>query len=99
MREYRLNYYEDDVVIYTARGKYPKLPDKRKQHIFYFGKYKHVLKSFYTKKHAEVAVSFAKRKSYWHNHDKLVAFYCNECCMWHIVSESNYDKYLKKRMK
>ena len=72
MREYRRNYYEDYVVVYTARGKNPKLPDKRKQHTFYFGKHKHVLKSFYTKKHAEVAVSFAKRKSDWYNRHKLV---------------------------
>ena len=95
MKENRLSYYEDDVIAYTNSGQHPRLPDKRKQHIFYFGKNKHILKSFYTKKHAEVAVSFAKRKSDWYNRDKFVAFYCTKCCMWHIASESNYDKYLK----
>lgn len=50
MREYRRNYYEDDVIAYTNSGQHPRLPDKRKQHTFYFGKHKHVLKLFYTKK-------------------------------------------------
>ena len=96
MKEYKLGYYEDDVVAYTNSGKYPKLPDKRKQHIFYFGKYKHILKSFYTKQHAEIAVSSIKRRQHWRKYEKFVVFYCTECCMWHVVSENNYNKYFEK---
>lgn len=92
---YKLQYYEDDVVVYTSSGKHPKLPECKKEHVFRWGGHKHTLKSFYTAQQAEVSMSFAKRHSY-PSSEKYVVFYCDKCCMYHITTEKNYRKYLEK---
>lgn len=92
---YRLQYYEDDVVKYTQSGKHPVIPERYKEHKFYWKGHKHILKSFYTREQAEISLHWAKWRSYNFG-EKYVIFYCPKCCMYHITSETNYKKYVEK---
>lgn len=94
---YRLQYYEDDVVVYTKSGKHPKIPEKYQYCIFYWNHTKRKFKAFYTRQLAEIALRYTEFKTHFTLKDTRVIFYCPKCCMYHMTSERNYRKYVQNK--
>lgn len=95
---YRLQYYEDDVVIYTDSGKYPKLPKNQDKCTLYYGNHKHTLKKFYSEEQARIATKIAQNKGYsrvLYRDEDTTVFVCPKCCMYHAIPTNTYNKYFE----
>ena len=93
-------WYEDDVVHYSRRGRYPIIPPRYQSCYINGRKYK----SFISQKNAEIALTtkYKEDKGYSHfirlsvDSTDFVVFQCKKCGLFHIMQKNNYERMLQK---
>ena len=93
-------WYEDDVVHYSRRGRYPIIPPRYQSCYLNGRKYK----SFISQKNAEIALmtKYKEDKGYSHfiklsvDSTDFVIFQCKKCGLFHIMQKNNYERMLQK---
>ena len=93
-------WYEDDVVHYSSRGRYPIIPPRYQNCYLNGRKYK----SFISQKNAEIALTtkYKEEKGYSHfiklsvDSTDFVVFQCKKCGLFHIMLKNNYERMLQK---
>ena len=96
-------WYEDDVVHYSSRGRYPIIPPRYQSCELNGRKYK----SFISQKNAEIALTtkYKEDKGYSNfirlsvDSTDFVVFQCKKCGMFHIMQKNNYNRMLQKEEK
>ena len=96
-------WYEDDVVHYSRRGRYPIIPPRYQSCYLNGRKYK----SFISQKNAEIALTtkYKEEKGYSHfiklsvDSTDFVVFQCKKCGLFHIMRKNNYERMLQKEAK
>ena len=93
-------WYEDDVVHYSSRGRYPIIPPCYQSCELNGRKYK----SFISQKNAEIALTTKYKKDNCYSpfvklsvdSTDFVVFQCKKCGMFHIMLKNNYERMLQK---
>ena len=96
-------WYEDDVVHYSRRGRYPIIPPRYQSCYLNGRKYK----SFISQKNAEIALTtkYKEDKGYSHfiklsvDSTYFVVIQCKKCGLYHIMQKNNYERMLQKEAK
>ena len=87
-------WYEEDVVHYSSRGRYPIIPPRYQRCELNGRKYK----SFISQKNAEIALTMKYKEDNGYSHfirlpvdsTDFVVFQCKKCVLFHIMLKNNY---------
>ena len=93
-------WYEEDVVHYSSRGRYPIIPPRYQSCELDGRKYK----SFISRKNAEIALTTNYKKDIGYSHfirlsvdsTNFVVFQCKKCGLFHIMQKNNYKRMIQK---